>query len=122
MNERLKQLRESLGLTTRDFGERIKLTGGAISNMEGGVRGITDRTIQLICNEFHVSEQWLRTGVGQMFVQQSRDEKIANFIGHALAEEGDTFKKRLINLLCSLDEQDWEALQRIAEKMEKGEY
>lgn len=76
----------------------------------------------MICNEFGINEHWFRTGEGKMLTQQSRDEKIAHFIGQALAEEGDTFKKRLINLLCSLDEQDWEALQSIAEKMEKGEY
>lgn len=57
-----------------------------------------------------------------MLVQQARDEKIADFIGRALKEEGDTFKKRLICLLCALDEDDWEALEKIARKMEKGEY
>lgn len=57
-----------------------------------------------------------------MLVQQARDEKIADFIGRALKEEGDTFKKRLIGLLCALDEDDWEALEKIARKMEKGEY
>lgn len=122
MNARLRKCRESLGLTTRDFGERIKLSGSAITNMETGTRNITDRTIQLICNEFNVNEHWLRTGEGEMFVQKTRDEKIAYFIGQVLSEEGDSFKKRLIDVLCALDEQDWQALERIAEKMKKGEY
>lgn len=122
LNTRLKECREYLGLTTRDFGERIKLSGSAITNMETGTRNITDRTIQLICTEFNINEHWFRTGEGEMLVQQTRDEKIANFIGRMLKEEGDTFKKRLINLLCALDEDDWEALEKIARKMEKGEY
>ena len=90
--------------------------------METGTRNITDRTIQLICNEFNVNEHWLRTGEGDMFVQKTRDEKIAHFIGQVLKEEGDSFKKRLIDLLCALDEDDWQALEKIAQKMQKGEY
>lgn len=68
MNERLAFLRESLGLTTRKFGEKLNITGGAITNMEKGTRNITDRTVSDICREFNVSEEWFRYGTGDMFV------------------------------------------------------
>lgn len=122
MNERLKEVRKYAGLTQREFSERIHVANSTLAQLETGDRKLKDIHITMICNEFGINEHWFRTGEGKMLTQQSRDEKIAHFIGQALAEEGDTFKKRLINLLCSLDEQDWEALQRIAEKMEKGEY
>ena len=37
----------------------------------------SDRTITDICREFNVSEHWLRTGEGDMFIQLSED---ADFI------------------------------------------
>ncbi|MCF0163212.1 MAG: helix-turn-helix transcriptional regulator, partial [Fusobacterium necrophorum] len=56
MNERLTAIRTSLNLTTRKFGEKINLTGGAITNMEKGKRNITDRVIADVCREFNVNE------------------------------------------------------------------
>lgn len=69
INERLSLLREMLGLPTRKFGEKLKITGGAVTNMEKGTRNITDRTIQDICREFNVNESWLRYGNGEMFIE-----------------------------------------------------
>ncbi len=120
---RLIELREALGNMSQDeLGSRIGLSRSGVSNIEKGKRALNDRHVKLICSEFKVNEKWLRTGEGDMFVSETRDEKIAHFIGQVLKEEGDTFKKRLINLLCALDEDDWEALEKIARKMEKGEY
>lgn len=119
---RIIELRTELNISQEELGERIGLSRSGVSNIEKGKRALNDRHIKLICSEFNVSEKWLRTGEGDMLVHQTRDEKIAYFIGQVLKEEGDTFKKRLINLLCALDEDDWEALEKIARKMEKGEY
>lgn len=119
---RIIELRTELNISQEELGERIGLSRSGVSNIEKGKRALNDRHIKLICSEFNVSEKWLRTGEGDMLVHQTRDEKIARFIGQVLKEEGDTFKKRLINLLCALDEDDWEALEKIAQKMEKGEY
>lgn len=69
MNERLKLLRSTLKLTTREFAKVINLSGGAITNMEKGVRNITDRVISDICREFNVNEEWLREGKGEMFIE-----------------------------------------------------
>ena len=119
---RIIELRTELNISQEELGERIGLSRSGVSNIEKGKRALNDRHIKLICSEFNVSEKWLRTGEGDMLVHQTRDEKIARFIGQVLKEEGDTFKKRLINLLCALDEDDWEVLEKIARKMEKGEY
>lgn len=122
MNERLKQIREYTGLSQKEFSERIHIGSSTLAMLETGDRKIKDLHVSLICTAFSIDEHWFRTGEGDMLVHQTRDEKIAHFIGQVLKEEGDTFKKRLINLLCALDEDDWEALEKIAQKMEKGEY
>lgn len=67
MNKRIKELRKKLNMPVRKFAEKINMSGSAISNIENGNRAITDRTINDICREFKVNEEWLRFGKGKMF-------------------------------------------------------
>lgn len=67
MNERLKALRKALGLTQEQFAERIGVKRGAIANYEIGRNTPVDAVFSLICKEFNVNGNWLRTGSGEMF-------------------------------------------------------
>ena len=67
INKRLIELRKKLGLNQRDFGNRISIVKSGVSNMESGIRNVSDRTIKMICQEFNVNEKWLKTGEGYMF-------------------------------------------------------
>lgn len=67
IQERLRILRLQLGLSSRAFGQSIHLSGSSITNMEKGRRRITDRTIEDICNCYHVRRQWLTEGDEPMF-------------------------------------------------------
>lgn len=81
MNERVKQLRQTLRLSGEKFGSRIGLSRFAISNIENGKNNLTDQTILSICRVYNVNEDWLRTGQGEMFVsttQISLDELISS--------------------------------------------
>ena len=66
MNERIKILRKSLGLTQQNFAIRIGMKQNSIALIESG-RNTSDQTILSICREFNVNEEWLRTGKGEMF-------------------------------------------------------
>ncbi|MCL1999451.1 MAG: helix-turn-helix domain-containing protein [Turicibacter sp.] len=68
MNERIKQIRKSRGLKQREFGNRIGITTGSISNIEKGKRSPSEQTIMAICKEYKVNINWLKTGVGDMFL------------------------------------------------------
>lgn len=78
IHERLKCLREQLKLTTRAFGASINMSGGAITNMEKGLRNITDRTIRDICREYNVNPDWLINGHEPMYEDIIRDLDINN--------------------------------------------
>lgn len=69
ISDRIKEVRLYLNLTQGDFSEKIGIGQAALSAIEKGIRGITDRNISLICEKFNVSEEWLRTGSGEMFLQ-----------------------------------------------------
>lgn len=64
MNQRLRAFRESLHLTRAAFGARLGLSEDSINNLERGRVELKDSTIKLICSEYRISEQWLRTGKG----------------------------------------------------------
>ena len=64
MNERLKIIRLKLKLTQDDFAKKIGIKQAAISAIEKGIRNSTDRSINDICREFNVNEEWLRHGTG----------------------------------------------------------
>ena len=51
------------------FGSRIGIGKASISLLESGKNNPSVQTITLICREFGVNEQWLRTGEGEMFEQ-----------------------------------------------------
>lgn len=67
INERLRYIRDQLGLTTRIFAKSINLSCGTITNMEKGHRNITDRTINDICRIHDVNPEWLINGIGPVF-------------------------------------------------------
>lgn len=69
LKTRLLELRNALNLNQMDFGEKVGLSKASISALESGLRNITDRHIMLLCSTFNVSETWIRTGKGEMFVQ-----------------------------------------------------
>lgn len=69
MNGRIKELREALKLSQSDFADMLNLKRNSISLIEVGKRNPSDRTILDICRKFSVSEDWLRTGDGEMFLK-----------------------------------------------------
>lgn len=119
LGERIKKARKALDLTQQAFAEQIGSTANVLTNYETGRRNPSAAALNNICKTFNVSEAWLRTGDGEMFIPITRDEEIAAFVGDALATESDTFKKRFISMLSKLKESDWDVLERMVEEMQK---
>lgn len=69
MNSRIKWIREQKNLSQADFAEALNLKRNSISLIEVGKRNPSDRTIMDICKTFNVSEEWLRTGNGDPFIE-----------------------------------------------------
>lgn len=113
MGNRIKELRQALGLTQQEFADRIGVKRGAIANYEIG-RNASDTAVALICREFGVSEHWLRTGEGKMFVQISRDEEVMAFVGDVMRGEEDNFRRRFLLALSRLPEERWADIEAFA--------
>ena len=87
--ERAKEVRKSLNLTMEQFGNKLGVTKVAISNIEKEKRNLTEQMSRAICREFNVSEEWLKTGEGEMYQQLSEDEEIAGIVSDLLEEGKD---------------------------------
>lgn len=118
MNERLKKLRKALDLTQQEFADRIGIKRNSFANYETGRNTPIDAIIVSICKEFNVNENWLRTGEGEMFIELSYSDEIAQFVGQLMTEEDDSFKKRLISGLATLDENGWKVLEEFLDSIQ----
>ena len=121
MNERLKELRKELKITQQEFADKIGSKRNTVAKYETGVNTPSTAVISLICTKFHVNEEWWRTGNGDMFIEMTKDEQIEEFIGDALRNEEDSFKKRLISGLAALDENGWKVLEDFLDSIQKKE-
>lgn len=112
-NERIKEVRKSLGLTLEKFGERIGLKKSAVSLIESGKNSVTDANVKAICREFGVDYIWLTTGDGEMFVDT--DDDFIERIDRIMAGEDDA-RKNLFKFMLELSDEDIEALDRLMKK------
>ena len=112
-NERIKEVRKSLGLTLDKFGQRIGLKKSAVSLIENGKNSVTDANIKAICREFGVDYIWLTTGDGEMFVET--DDDFIERIDRIMAGEDDA-RKNLFKFMLELSDEDIEALDHLMKK------
>ncbi len=121
LSNRVAALIKELGINRTTFAERINVSQAFVSQVCNGVKQPSDRTISDICREFSVNENWLRYGDGSMFVELSRDEEIARYLGDLLKDDGEDreFQRRFVRALSKLSESDWQMIQRFAEELAK---
>lgn len=115
--ERIKYLRkEILHETQERFAKTIKISRSNLASIEIGRITATERVISDICEKFNVNENWLRNGTGEILLNLNRQQKLASMTAMLFNEEEDSFKNRLFAALSELEENEWEVLEKIAEK------
>lgn len=106
VNERLKKLRKTLDLTQKEFGERIGVKGNTIAQYEIGRNEPITAVFSLICKEFNVNEEWLKTGEGEMFNQMSRDEETMKYVAQIISDEDKPLKAAFLNAAAKIINDD----------------
>lgn len=117
MNERVKQIRKTYGMTQQEFAAALGVTNAAVSRIESGQRGLTSQMLTAICREFDVDEHWLLTGEGEATPKLTRRAELARWVGRALKDEPESWRYQLLNALETLTQEDYEAIVRVAEKI-----
>lgn len=117
MNERIKKLRKTLDLTQREFGERLGIKGSTIANYELGRNEPIDAVLSLICREFNVNDEWLRTGNGEMFEELTEQQKILKYTALLLNDKDSAVANAIQTLIVTyeqLDDASKATLEKIA--------
>lgn len=71
ITDRVIAVRKKEELNQSQFAEKLGLQRTIISLCESGKRDFSDRTLRDIAAAFHVNLEWLRTGEGDMYDEES---------------------------------------------------
>ena len=82
ISQRIKELRNTLELTQKNFADKLGITNAHISKIEKGKTSPSDALIKLISKEYDVNENWLKFGIGDMFkeIEPSNEEIFENLM------------------------------------------
>ena len=121
MKERLKEIRKSNpnGKTQETFANYLEISKENISSYESGRRNPSDAFIKLVCEKCNVNEDWLRTGNGEMFMPETKDEQISKMLADVMKSEDGNFKKKLISALAQLDKDGWDKREGFVDMISK---
>jgi transcriptional regulator with XRE-family HTH domain len=114
INERLKAVRKSVGLSQKDFAEGIYLSHSFYSKIETGSRKGNERVYELISNKYKVNKDWIITGKGSMVNENAPDIELEELIG-VIKQLDPLFKKCIIQqikLMANLHRQSKEQGQK----------
>lgn len=122
MNERIKIVRKEAGMKQSEFAERLGIKTSTVTSYETGVRVPSDAIITSICREFRVSETWLRTGEGEMFLPVDDDDELAQVMAE-IKLSSDELIRTIIKSYWRLDDKGKAAIRQLvsdlAEAVEK---
>lgn len=117
INTRIAAVIQASGLTKTAFAERLNVSQSFISRLAIGASVPSDRTIVDICREFGVSEQWLRTGEGEMFVRLSREEEITKFAMSIVRNPDSEFQRQLLATMAKLEPAQWQLMEQMLDDL-----
>ena len=128
MNNRIKELRLNLGLSQEAFGKQIKIGRSSVSKLESGENNPSDQTISLICKEFNVNEDWLRTGAGgdeNRYIKTTPFQRAYNRFGYIMENSIPSKKaalSMLLELLYTVPDEAWNTIMKEFEEIKKEEH
>lgn len=109
LHSRIKAIRETLGLSQREFGESLGVSRDVISNIEHDRVAPKELLFHHICQLYDINECWLKTGEGEMFntdpgETSKYDEAFKIF--KALSPEFQEYALELIKKLVEIQNRD----------------
>ncbi|MBS7209443.1 MAG: helix-turn-helix transcriptional regulator [Lachnospiraceae bacterium] len=120
IGERIEILRKDLSMSRRVFGERLGVSESVIVNIEYDRLKRPEQKeslYKLICREFNVNENWLRTGEGDMFVHLTEQQKLMKYTALLLKNKDSAIATAIQTLIVTyeqLDDTSKATLEKIA--------
>lgn len=121
IGKRIELIIDTIGIKKSEFARRIKMGPSSVTKLCKGVNNPSEQTIVVICKEFHVSEEWLRSGTGEMFITNTDAMLDEMAVSHGLSPEFAAIMKRLLKLPADIQEEIVEAVFSAADEMKKSQ-
>lgn len=116
MQERIRKIRKSEGLTQAEFAERLGISVNNVVNYECKGRSPSKGNIQNICRTFGINEQWLLTGEGEM-KSESKEEELARLTAQMFREEDESFRLKLVRMVANMSDEQIEMCQKMVDSL-----
>jgi len=101
IEERIKAVRKTLGMSQRDFCKGIFLSQSFYGQIETGRRGPNERVYELISSKYNVNKNWLLTGQGDMFNEAPSDVELLELM-EIIKELDPLFREYIITQIKQL--------------------
>ena len=108
MNNRIREVRQSAGLSMKVFGDRIGISSASVSKIETGINNPSEQTIRAICSEFHISRLWLEQVVGDM---KEASTLIPDLV--RVRRQYPALQRALEGIMDVMGPEEWEMLNRV---------
>ncbi len=118
MYERIRLVRNQLGLTRASFGSKIGVSGDVINNLERGRVEVKEHMVKLICSIYGVNEDWLRTGNGEMFAPISDEEQLHQIFTE-IEFSDDALIKKVVQAYWKLDDKEKTVIHKMIDSLLK---
>ena len=115
IGNRIKQIRNMEGKNQRDFAASIKVGQSTLAMFENGQREPREIPIEQICLKYGINDTWLRTGEGEMKIEDCKDNRYFSNVGKLQRTDDETIM-RWVNAIA---ETDPEVLKQIEGFMKK---
>ena len=113
INKQIAALIHAKGMNKSQFAESINVSPQFISAVCAGTKQPSDRTIADICRVYNVNEDWLRDGKGEPFMQLSREETIAEYVGMITGGNITDIEESIIKFMSETPVDEWESLASV---------
>ena len=117
INERFREVRESLGQSQEDFAAKASRTRSEIKNIEYGKTTPKPEVIKSICAAWGINEEWLRAGELPVMKPLSRQAEIAKFVGETMKGANGNDKQRVLTALMDATTEEIEAIVNFARRI-----
>lgn len=121
LGERLRYALEARGMSQTALAASAKVAQPYVSQIMNGVKEPSDRLMESIASVLKIRPEWLIYGEGQMEAELTLEEALARLSADVLADEPDSFRARLVEVLADLSPDEWRLLEGIASKLAKKE-
>lgn len=105
-------------MTQKEMGSILGITNTSISEIEKGNAVLTERNQNLLCEKLNVNKEWLKNGIGEMFLPDLPVDEFSCLLSE-IEESDDEFIKNFLWSYWQLDEQGKQVIKDFIKSLVK---